>query len=162
MIAQANLPEDIIYKLCKECFNCATYLSNLAVVTLNRKTATKYEHFHETKQCYAKHLRIWGETGTVSRGKNGKVGNREIPMIFIGCSKNHSRDCYHMYNHTTEYITERRDITWLHCVCYGKPEARDKFVVYPQVALPLKPEGAEAREGVMLNSSEPKVESKDN
>ena len=41
IMVQANLLEEIKYKLCKECFNCATYLSNLAVVTLNGKTATR-------------------------------------------------------------------------------------------------------------------------
>ena len=33
MMVQANMPEEINYKLCKECFNCATYFSNLAVMT---------------------------------------------------------------------------------------------------------------------------------
>ena len=69
MMVQANLPEEIKYKLCKECFNCATYLTNLTVVMLNRETATRYEHFHEAKPHYAKHLRIWGEAGTVFTGK---------------------------------------------------------------------------------------------
>ena len=76
MIVQANFPEEIKYKLCKACFNCATHLSNLAVVTLSGKTAIRYECFYEAKLCYAKHLRIWGEACTVSMRKNGKVGNR--------------------------------------------------------------------------------------
>ena len=66
MMVQANLPEEIKHKLCKECFNCATYLSKLAVRTLNGKAATRYEHFHEAKLHYAKHLRTWGEAGIVS------------------------------------------------------------------------------------------------
>ena len=66
MMVQANLPEEIKYKLCNECLNCAMYLRNLAVVTLNGKTATRYKHFHEANPCYAKHLRIWGEAGTLS------------------------------------------------------------------------------------------------
>ena len=76
MMIQANMPEEIKYNLCKKCISCATYLSNLAVVILNGKTATRYEHFHEAKPCYAKHLRIWGEAGTVFMEKNGKGGNR--------------------------------------------------------------------------------------
>ena len=47
IMLQANLPEEIKYKLCKECFNYDTNLINLAVVILNVKTATRYEHFHE-------------------------------------------------------------------------------------------------------------------
>ena len=53
MMEQVNLLEEIKYKLCKEGFNCAMYLRNWEVVTLNGKTATICEHFQETKPCYA-------------------------------------------------------------------------------------------------------------
>ena len=46
-MVQANVLEKIKYKLGKEYFNCAAYLINLAVVILNGKIATGYEHFHE-------------------------------------------------------------------------------------------------------------------
>ena len=82
MMVQANLPEEIKYKLCKECFNCSMYLSNLAVVTLNGKAADRYEHFHETKPIYAKHLRIW-EKLVQYQWENWKVGNTGTPMIFV-------------------------------------------------------------------------------
>ena len=72
MMIQANLPKKNKCKLCKECFNCATYLSNLSVVTLNGKTATRYKNFHETKPCYPKHLRICEGAGTVFTGKMEK------------------------------------------------------------------------------------------
>ena len=83
-------------------------------------------------------------------------------MIFVGYTKNHAGDSYHTYNTNTGYVTETRDITWQHHMYYGKPEARYKVIVYPHVALPFEPEDVEAREGAMLNASEPKVESKDN
>ena len=113
MMVQANLQEEIKYKLCKECFHCAMNLNNLAVVILNGKAAIRYEDFHELKPCYAKHFRIWGEAGTVSTRKNRKIGNRETPLIFIDYAKNNAMDCYGMYNPTTWYVTEMRDITWL-------------------------------------------------
>ena len=37
MMVQANLPDEIMYKLCKKFFSCAKYISSLAVVTLERK-----------------------------------------------------------------------------------------------------------------------------
>ena len=46
-------------------------------------------------------------------------------MIFIGYAKNHARNCYHMYNPNIGYVTEMRDITWLHRMYHGKQEARD-------------------------------------
>ena len=76
-------------------------------------------------------------------------------MIFIGYAKNHAGNCSCMYNPNTGYVTEMRDIMWLHCMYYSKPEARDYIIVYSQVALPFEPEDVEAREGVMLNASEP-------
>ena len=78
MMVQANLQEEIKYKLFKECFNCATYLRNLSVVTLKGKTATRYKHFHEAKSCYAKHVRIRGEAGTGSMGKMKKLETEEF------------------------------------------------------------------------------------
>ena len=92
--------------------------------------------------------------------KNGKLGNRGTPTIFVGHVKNHAGDCYRMYNPNTGYVTETRDIMWLYHMYYGKPEARDEAIVYPQVVLPFEPDDAEAREGVMFNASEPKVKSK--
>ena len=82
-------------------------------------------------------------------------------MIFISYAKTHARNCYHMYNLTTGYVTETRDIKWLHHMYHCKPEARDEVVVYLQVAYPFKFEDAEKKEGVMSNASESKIESKD-
>ena len=82
-------------------------------------------------------------------------------MIFIGYAKNHARDCYHMYNPNTGNVKEMRDIMWLNCIYNGMPEFIDEVTVHPQLTLPFKPEDAEAREGVMMNASEPKVKSKD-
>ena len=82
-------------------------------------------------------------------------------MIFIGYAKNHAGDCYCMYNPATGYMTETRDITWLNHMYCGQPETSNEVVVYPQVACPLKLEEVEAREGGMLNASEPKIKFKD-
>ena len=120
MIVEANLLEEIKYKLCKECFNCAMYLSNLAMVTLNTKTATRYMHFHKQNHVIQA-LKNMGRRWYSVYRKNGKGGNRGIPMVFIGDAKNHAGDCYHMYNLNTGYMTETRDITWLHHMYYCKP-----------------------------------------
>ena len=127
MMVQANLPEEIKYKLCKEYFNCAMNLSNLVIMTLNGKKVTK--QFYEAKSCYAKHLRIRGEAGTVSMRNNRNVENRRIN--FLNYAKRHAGHCFLMYNPTNGCMIETRDITWLHCIYYGNPEARDKVVVYP-------------------------------
>ena len=93
MLISANLPQEVRFRLCKEAFNCATHLSNLAI---NKDGKSRYELFHNNKPKYAMYLREWGEAGTVKTGKNGKVGDRAISMMFVGYAKNHSRDCYQM------------------------------------------------------------------
>ena len=60
------------------------------------------------------------------------MGNRGTPTIFT---------VLFMYNPNTGYATEMRDIMGL------QPEARDKVIVYPQVALPFTPEDTEAGGG---------------
>ena len=145
MMVQANLTEEITYKLCKECFNYALYLSNLAVVTLNGKAATRYEYFYE-----ANHVMPCG-----------KVGNRGTPMIFVVYAKNHAVEYYCSCNPKTGYVTKTRDITWMHHTYYGKSKARDEVIAYLQVALLFELGDTEAREGVTLNAYEPKTKSKD-
>ena len=73
----------------------------------------RYEHFHGKKPMYAKNLHTWGEAGTVKIGKNGKIGDHGITMIFVGYSENHPYDCYRMYNPETSYVHNTRDIIWL-------------------------------------------------
>ena len=53
-----------------------------------------------------------------------------------------------MYNPTTGYVTEMRDIMQLSCMYYDKPEAKDDVVVYLQVALPFELEDEEARDRI--------------
>ena len=72
MMVQSTLSKEIKSKLHKECFNYAMYLSNLVVMTLNGKRATRNEHFHEAKPCYAKQIRIWGEVCKKFIGKMEK------------------------------------------------------------------------------------------
>ena len=120
---------------------------NLQVVELNGKVCMHYEHFHGTKPLYAMALWEWGEAGTVKIGKNGKVGDRGIPMIFIGYAKNHAKDCYRMYDPSTRMINQTRDVMWLCRMYYPKdPELYD-IVSEPIVAVPVEEGDASVREG---------------
>ena len=93
--------------------------------------------------------------------KNGKEGNRGTHKIFISYAKNYTRACNFMLNPNTEYVTETRDIMWLHCMYYSKPEARNEVMVYIQIALSFELEDTAMREDVKLNASEPQFKSKD-
>ena len=67
---------------------------------------------------------------SVYRKKNRTVGKRGTPMMFIGYAKNHARNCYHMFNPNTGYITETRNI-----IC----------TTASQIALPFEPDDGEER-----------------
>ena len=65
MMHHANLPMMDRYCLAHEAFQCATHLDRLTVVEVNGVVKTRYEHFIGQNPMFAKHLRTWGEAGTV-------------------------------------------------------------------------------------------------
>lgn len=77
-------------------------------------------------------MQNFGEAGVVTRGKNGKLGDRRIPMVFVGYAKNHSHDCYRMWNPATQKVTESHDIIWIHCMYYQDDMTAD-MAMLPEV-----------------------------
>ena len=63
-------------------------------------------------------MQTFMEAGVVTRGKNRKLGDRGIPMMFVGYAKNYSHDCYRMWNPASRKITESHDVIWLHHMYY--------------------------------------------
>ena len=47
------------------------------------------EHYAGKLPNFARFLRAWGEAGTVKTGKDGKVGDCEVTMIFVGHVNEH-------------------------------------------------------------------------
>ncbi len=114
MLSRAHLPIQTQYLLCRKALCNATHLSNLQVVKRDGNMLTRYEPFYGETPKYATQLQGFGETGPVKMGKDGKLGNHGIPMIFVGYALDHSQDCYCMYNPNTQWIRITRDIKWLH------------------------------------------------
>ena len=66
MMTAANVPMRERYLLFREAINTATMLDGLVVECIDGKEATRYKHFYGTENpAWAKHLRTWGEAGTV-------------------------------------------------------------------------------------------------
>ena len=65
-------------------------------------------------------IRTFGGAGDGTRGKNGKLGNQGIPVVFVGYAENHSHDCYRMWNPASCKISESCDVIviWLHRMYY--------------------------------------------
>ena len=113
MMAAADVPIVERYKLFQEAANTATKLDWLNIVTIKNVQRTRIEHYGQDIPTWAEVLRTWGEAGTVKWGKNGKLGDRGITMMFVGYANNHARDVYRMLNPSTWRITQTRDIIWL-------------------------------------------------
>jgi hypothetical protein len=82
-MARAHLPLQTQYKFFTKAFSTATKLDGLAVITLDGKTATRYEHFGETNPAFSKHLRTWGEAGTLTLKSHAtpKIADRGVACL---------------------------------------------------------------------------------
>jgi hypothetical protein len=67
-MSAANVPETIRYTVYSEAFKTATLLDGLMPVEINGITKMRYEHWTDkgNPPAFAKHLRTWGEAGTVT------------------------------------------------------------------------------------------------
>jgi len=64
-MSQANIPQDQRHIVWTEAMQTAMHLDGLIQIKVNGKMATKYEHWAGENPSFAKHLRVWGEAGTV-------------------------------------------------------------------------------------------------
>ncbi len=100
----AQIPKSERFKLGGEAATTVTALDNLIPVTWNGITKTRYEHAGFEIPKFVKYLRTFGEAGIVKNGKDGKVGDRGITMLFMGYADEHAGNCYRMYNPVTSGI----------------------------------------------------------
>ena len=56
------------------------------------------------------YLRTFGEAGIVKNGKDGKVGDRGITMLFVGYADEHAGNCYRMYNPVTSRVSVTQEV----------------------------------------------------
>jgi hypothetical protein len=98
MMAAANIPMQIRYKIYREALKTATVLDGLMVVEIDGMTASRYKHFFGENPKFSNFLRTWGEAGTVTiKGKmHPKVADRGIQCMFTGYANDHTGDCYRM------------------------------------------------------------------
>jgi hypothetical protein len=136
MLSAAQVPREEWYKMWGEVAMTATALDNLVAVTVNGETKTIFEHAGIAIPSFVKHLRTFGEAGTMKKGKDGKVGDRGITMMFVGYADGHAGDCYRMYNPVTSWVCESRDIIWMGRM-YFTTEHSEKTMVLPVIAVPI-------------------------
>jgi hypothetical protein len=124
LMSAANVPTKIRYKVWVKAFQHATDMDGLIVTTIDGKTATRYEHWCGRLPKWVKHLRTWGESGTV-KVKNDttpKIVDRGIQCVFVGYSRDHDGDCAEMWYPKTNKVYTTRDVIWLNkCTTMQKP-----------------------------------------
>ena len=128
MMHHANLPMMDNYRLAHEAFQCATQLDRLTVVEVEGITKTCYEHFIGQNPMFMKHLRMWGEAGTVKikTSMSPKLNDKGTHCMFVGYMYNHLGDCYRMYDPKTGRTHETCDIIWLKWMLYKRlPNQRE-------------------------------------
>ena len=125
MMYAANLPLEIRFRLYREAFQTATLLDGLQPVEINGVTKSRYNHWSNgSEPKWAKHLRTWGEAGTVKLTSlaTRKLEDRGVPCIFVGYATDHDGDVYRMWDPRTGRVHETRDIIWLRRMFYTKKE----------------------------------------
>ena len=73
---------------------------------------TKIEHYKGKGKLpkFVANMRVLGEAGTVKIGKDGKVGDQGVTMIFVRCADDNAWDIYLMDNPFTKYEVVIRSI----------------------------------------------------
>jgi hypothetical protein len=112
MMGAAMVPEDVKSKVALEAIACATQLDGLVVVDVKGKMATRDAHMFGANPSWSGKLRVWGEAGVVTEGKNGKTGDRGVTMMFVGYADRES-DSVRMWDMRTSRVIVSRDVYWL-------------------------------------------------
>jgi hypothetical protein len=121
---RANFPLEVRFTLFAEVSNCIAKLDWLTVIKLDDEKKTRIEHYQGSLPAFANQLRTIGEAGTVRIGKNGKVKDRGVTMLFVGYATQHEGDCWRMYNPETKKVSQTRDVIWLNRMYYEEPNAK--------------------------------------
>ena len=122
LMAAANIPLSIRYKIWKEAAKTAAQLDGLIPVDIGGVIKSRYEHAFGVNPKFSKHLRTFGEAGTVKTRSTGtpKLANRGVACMFIGYPIHHEGDCYRMWNPVTNGVHTTRDIIWLQRMFYSR------------------------------------------
>ena len=106
MLYDASVPSDMRHLLFPEAVKTATLLDGLVPITLNGKTATRFEHKYGDNPKFASHLRTWGEAGTVTIKSNmqPKSKDRGVVCMFTGYAEDHAGDCFKRCDMATPHV----------------------------------------------------------
>jgi hypothetical protein len=111
----AGVPQEWLYLLFPHVMKYLLKMKNLQPIELNGVIKSQVEHFHGTLPAWAKHLRTFGEAGTVKiRTKmQPKLDNCGVICMFVGYPDQHPEGKYYMLNPDKKSILVTRDVIFL-------------------------------------------------
>jgi hypothetical protein len=120
LMAQANIPQRIKYKIFREAYKTAAILDEYVVIKRHSIEDTRYVHWCGANPNFTNHLHTWGEAGTVKvkTKTTPKIEDRGIQCIFVGYALSHTGDTYRMWDPKTGGIHVSRDVIWLNQMYY--------------------------------------------
>jgi hypothetical protein len=106
LMARANVPMNIRYKVFTKALKTATLLDGLTVIKIGNRESTRYEHWCGKNPEVSQYLRTWGEVGTVKIKTNAtpRIGDRGVQCMFVGYFLDHTADCYEMWDPATSRV----------------------------------------------------------
>jgi hypothetical protein len=107
--------------VCVESIKLSYQLDGLRLVTINGVRKTRDEHVFGVLPKWAKNMRTFGEAGVVKDQKHGKMGEKGLPMMFVGYSDRESNS-YRMWNPKTNRVVVTRDVIWLKRYFFLQPD----------------------------------------
>jgi hypothetical protein len=159
MMARANIPLDVRYKIWRYAFKTATLLDGLIVETGGDKTATRYVLWAGENPKFASHLRTWGEAGSIKTRVRGtpKIADRGTQCMMAGYSTDHDGDCYQVWDPIMGGIHDTRDVTWMHRMFFVQ-EINHGLVIPPMIIPGINENPTGSGEGINDDAIEDETE----
>jgi hypothetical protein len=133
LMHRANVPMKERYKLFHKAFKTATLLDGLIPIKLDGEVKARVVHWSGKLPDFAKHLRTWGEAGTVKTKTptTAKLADRGVHCMFVRYALDHAGDVYHMCNPKTGWVHEMRNVIWLRRMYFEKPVEQEEIGIMP-------------------------------
>lgn len=129
MLSAARIPLELRYKVSKEALRTATMLDGLAIIDIDGRKKSRYEHFNEDYEHHSgglpqwtTNMRTFGEAGVVKTRKvnTPKIYDRGVTCMFVGYNDKAGNDVHRMWNPQTNRVHNTRDIVWMKKLFYDK------------------------------------------
>jgi hypothetical protein len=117
MMAHANVPHKIKYKLFRKAYKTSALLDSFVVVTCNDIEDTRFVHWGGSNPNFTNNLRVWGEASTVKiktkTKMTPKLDDHGVQCMFVGYALRHTGDTYRMWDPKTGGVHVSWDVIWL-------------------------------------------------